>query len=186
MAVASLTSACATTRAVPRPFPGATIVTRPAAPDAPTVAPDGTMVRTPNAPDAPIAPDAPSAPAAPNLASRRFDGRAIAQFAMGFRGVPYRLGGSDPGGFLWGGFGVGILRHGALNDAGERLERAIAIQRLVVFFSDAFAGRTVAADAIRAINFGPGAIDRGNRKDEGAKEAECEPGGSRRALHIRR
>jgi peptidoglycan endopeptidase LytE len=33
------------------------------------------------------------------LLSHRFDGRAVAQFAMGFRGVPYRLGGSDPGGF---------------------------------------------------------------------------------------
>jgi cell wall-associated NlpC family hydrolase len=31
--------------------------------------------------------------------AKRFDGRAIAQFAMGFRGVPYRLGGADPGGF---------------------------------------------------------------------------------------
>ena len=35
----------------------------------------------------------------PDLLSRRFDGRAIAQFALGFRGVPYRLGGADPGGF---------------------------------------------------------------------------------------
>jgi cell wall-associated NlpC family hydrolase len=26
-------------------------------------------------------------------------GRAVAQFALGFRGVPYRLGGSDPTGF---------------------------------------------------------------------------------------
>jgi cell wall-associated NlpC family hydrolase len=30
---------------------------------------------------------------------RALDGRAIAQFAMGFRGVPYRLGGADPTGF---------------------------------------------------------------------------------------
>jgi cell wall-associated NlpC family hydrolase len=28
-----------------------------------------------------------------------FDGRAIAEFALGFRGVPYRLGGADPAGF---------------------------------------------------------------------------------------
>ena len=26
-------------------------------------------------------------------------GRALAEFALGFRGVPYRLGGADPGGF---------------------------------------------------------------------------------------
>ena len=38
-------------------------------------------------------------PVAPDLLSRRFDGRAVAQFALGFRGVPYRLGGADPGGF---------------------------------------------------------------------------------------
>jgi cell wall-associated NlpC family hydrolase len=97
MAALALSSACATTGAVPRPFPGATVAT------APTSAPVGTPVSTPsatagkpNAPDAPIAPDAPDAP---NLLSRRFDGRAIAQFALGFRGVPYRLGGADPGGF---------------------------------------------------------------------------------------
>ena len=43
--------------------------------------------------------DAPIAPAPPDLLGHRFDGQAIAQFAMGFRGVPYRLGGSDPTGF---------------------------------------------------------------------------------------
>ena len=86
-------AACATTGAVPRPFPGATVAT------------------APNAPSAPSAPDAPSASASappdsedlrrdkPDLNSKRFDGRAIAQFALGFRGVPYRLGGADPGGF---------------------------------------------------------------------------------------
>ena len=35
----------------------------------------------------------------PICTAHRFDGRAIAQFALGFRGVPYRLGGADPGGF---------------------------------------------------------------------------------------
>jgi cell wall-associated NlpC family hydrolase len=39
------------------------------------------------------------APSVDDLTARRFDGRAIAQFAMGFRGVPYRLGGADPAGF---------------------------------------------------------------------------------------
>ena len=53
---------------------------------------------TPETTIAPV-PDAPVAPTGPDLLSRRFDGRAVAQFAMGFRGVPYRLGGSDPGGF---------------------------------------------------------------------------------------
>lgn len=94
MAIAVLAAGCATTQAVPRPFPGATVVT--------------------TAPTAPIAPDAPipsasaptepeelrrNEPIAPDLRTFRFDGRAVAQFALGFRGVPYRLGGADPGGF---------------------------------------------------------------------------------------
>jgi cell wall-associated NlpC family hydrolase len=29
----------------------------------------------------------------------RYDGRALAEYALGFRGVPYRLGGADPAGF---------------------------------------------------------------------------------------
>ena len=58
----------------------------------------GATGAAPNAPS-PVAPIAPAAPIAPDLRTHRFDGRAIAQFAMGFRGVPYRLGGADPGGF---------------------------------------------------------------------------------------
>lgn len=88
--IGTLSSACATSGGVPRPFPGATVATAPIAPDAPDA---------PIAPIAPDAPDASDAPDAPDLHVRRFDGRAIAQFAMGFRGVPYRLGGADPAGF---------------------------------------------------------------------------------------
>src|SRR5215207_5209011 len=92
IAALALSSACASTGAVPRPFPGARVATVPSAPPA-TVA---------GSPDAPVGADAPlssDAPSADDLTARRFDGRAIAQFAMGFRGVPYRLGGADPGGF---------------------------------------------------------------------------------------
>jgi cell wall-associated NlpC family hydrolase len=89
VAAALGSAACATTGAVPRPFPGAPVAAAPSAP-----APNAPLA--PNAPNAPVAPDAPNAP---SLTARRFDGRAIAQFAMGFRGVPYRLGGADPGGF---------------------------------------------------------------------------------------
>lgn len=76
----------------PRPFPS---------PDwnKPPSRPEGAPAGTPPAEGAPSAPLAPPAPLAPDLLSRRFEGRAVAEFALGFRGVPYRLGGSDPGGF---------------------------------------------------------------------------------------
>lgn len=84
-------AACATSGAVPRPFPGAPASApsvpeelRRGKPDASTSAPAGATV------DKPVAPD---------LQARRFDGRAVAEYAMGFRGVPYRLGGADPAGF---------------------------------------------------------------------------------------
>lgn len=99
MLAATLSSAaCATSGAVPRPFPGAVTAGPTGAPGAIATAP---QPDTPIAPaDAPIASDTPVAPLiAPDLLARRFDGRAIAQFAMGFRGVPYRLGGADPAGF---------------------------------------------------------------------------------------
>ena len=83
-------AACASSNAVPRPFPGAPVASAPAAP-------------APVAPNAPVAPSAPVvrvAPPAPgSLTSHRFDGRAVAEFALAFRGVPYRFGGADPAGF---------------------------------------------------------------------------------------
>ena len=81
-------AACATTQAVPRPFPGATrIATAP--------------VATPPAPDVPAAPENSEVipPVTPNLPGETPGGRAVADFAMGFRGVPYRSGGTDPTGF---------------------------------------------------------------------------------------
>ena len=109
MALAALSAAgCATSGAVPKPFPGAPVARGSTssipAPDAPNAPIAPVAPNAPDAPDAPNAPDAPvardpNAPIAPDLLHRRFDGRAIAQFALGFRGVPYRLGGADPGGF---------------------------------------------------------------------------------------
>jgi cell wall-associated NlpC family hydrolase len=57
------------------------------------------MPGAPDAPDAPVALDAPGAPVASSLTSHRYDGRAVAEYALAFRGVPYRFGGADPGGF---------------------------------------------------------------------------------------
>ena len=79
-ALALGSAACATSGGVPRPFPGApTVATIP--------------------PTNPAESEAPIAPSAPDLLAHRFTGTAIAQFAMGFLGVPYRLGGTDPTGF---------------------------------------------------------------------------------------
>jgi peptidoglycan DL-endopeptidase CwlO len=89
--VALTAAGCASSNAVPRPFPGAPVASAPKAP-APASPPDGTTVGT-NAPDAPVAPPAPS------LTAHRYDGRAVAEYALAFRGVPYRFGGSDPAGF---------------------------------------------------------------------------------------
>ena len=38
-------------------------------------------------------------PSTRSLTSHRYDGRAVAEFALGLRGVPYRPGGADPAGF---------------------------------------------------------------------------------------
>ena len=67
---------CATSGAVPRPFPGAG--------------------------DPPTAPRGAEPPAAPSPAY--FDREAVVRTALGFRGVPYRDGGSDPSGFDCSGF----------------------------------------------------------------------------------
>jgi cell wall-associated NlpC family hydrolase len=67
---------CATSGAVPRPFPGA---------GEPPSAPRGT-----------------EPPASPSPTS--FDPDAVVRTALGFRGVPYRDGGSDPSGFDCSGF----------------------------------------------------------------------------------
>lgn len=78
-------AACASSTAVPRPFPGGTVVSTPSAPDAPR---DGTAAPSPF-----------PGGIAPSLTAHRYDGRAVAEYALAFRGVPYRLGGADPAGF---------------------------------------------------------------------------------------
>ena len=94
---------CVTTGAVPRPFPSPDWK-RPAppAPNAPVAPPAPIAPGAPDAPDAlASAPDGATAdkPAPLSLTAHRFNGRAVAQYALGFRGVPYRAGGADPAGF---------------------------------------------------------------------------------------
>jgi cell wall-associated NlpC family hydrolase len=100
--LATMTAACASSTggaAIPRPFPGGPVATsRPKTPARPTGAP--LAPNAPLAPDARVAPDAPlapdpvasDAPFAPGV----YDGRAVAEYALAFRGVPYRFGGADP------------------------------------------------------------------------------------------
>jgi cell wall-associated NlpC family hydrolase len=93
-------AACATTGAVPRPFPGGPVARKappvPVAPPAPNPTDAPTTVADAATADKPVTSDVPGirhAPVAPGL------GRAVAEFALGFRGVPYVLGGADPAGF---------------------------------------------------------------------------------------
>jgi cell wall-associated NlpC family hydrolase len=74
VAIALAASGCASSGAVPRPFPGS---------------PD-----TPERPEVTTAPDAPKSPVAPGPRAA-----AVVETALRLRGVPYRNGGSDPKGF---------------------------------------------------------------------------------------
>jgi cell wall-associated NlpC family hydrolase len=87
---------CASSNAVPRPFPGAPVASAPKPPA--DVEPPATATAAATA-TATATPPPQAAPAPPSLTSHRYDGRAVAEYALAFRGVPYRLGGSDPGGF---------------------------------------------------------------------------------------
>jgi NlpC/P60 family len=95
LASAALTG-CATTNAVPRPFPSPDWKAPAADPNAPApiapLPPSGPLVTS-------VPPDADGAAPPAGLLTHPYDGRSIAEFALGFRGVPYRLGGADPAGF---------------------------------------------------------------------------------------
>lgn len=85
LALTACSAACASTGAVPRPFP------------------------VPGAPAAAAAPESPAAPGSPGTTANRFrrssvDGYALVGTALALRGTPYRNGGTDLQGFDCSGF----------------------------------------------------------------------------------
>ncbi len=98
LSMAVITAGCATTGAVPRPFPGAKPVpARPAPePPPPVATTPGTIPATTDAP-VPVA-AAPSV-AGPAVSTVPSLGALALASALQFQGVRYRSGGSDPSGF---------------------------------------------------------------------------------------
>src|SRR5262245_3631013 len=100
VALAALATACASTGAVPRPFPVPGSSGSPGRPAPPV---------PPNPPGQPAPPESPSPPGSPAASPARasrpvFDGYALVGTALALRGTPYRNGGSDPNGFDCSGF----------------------------------------------------------------------------------
>jgi cell wall-associated NlpC family hydrolase len=99
LALAALTGACASTGAVPRPFPMPNAA-------APAVPVSGTEPGT----------DPGTKPGTvPGTPAPSFDGYAVTSTALSLRGAPYRNGGTDPKGFDCSGFTQYVFaQHGIL------------------------------------------------------------------------
>jgi len=146
LALGAWSSACASTGAVPKPFP------MPGASAAPSSAP-----ASPGAPEA-----VPATPGASRPAGSGFDGYAVTGTALALRGTPYRDGGTDPSGFDCSGFtqyvfgrhGVGLPRE--VRDqyrVGKVVEPEDLAPGDIIFFTTTAPGPTHVAIAIGGDEF---------------------------------
>jgi cell wall-associated NlpC family hydrolase len=129
VALAAAASACASSGAVPRPFPGAPVVRR--------------------------APSPPALPAPPSLTAS--PGETLVATALALRGVPYRNGGSGPEGFDCSGFTQYVFaQHGlalprdtrAQFDVGDKISAEAVEAGDLLFFSTIASGPSHVAIAI--------------------------------------
>ena len=144
LALGAWSAGCASTGAVPKPFPmpGAAASPSPA-PSSPAATPEGT-------------------PGASGAARSALDGYAVTGTALALRGIPYRDGGTDPSGFdcsgftqyVFGRYGVGLPRE--VRDQ-YRVGRPVAPQDLapgdIIFFTTTAPGPTHVAIAIGGDEF---------------------------------
>jgi cell wall-associated NlpC family hydrolase len=152
VALGACSAACASTGAIPKPFP---------MPGGPVPAP-APVLPDPHDPAAP--PASPAAPASPGPRSPRsgFDGYALTGTALALRGTPYRDGGADVSGFDCSGFtqyvfgqhGVGLPREVREQ---YRVGKPVARENLspgdILFFTTTAPGPTHVAIAIGGDEF---------------------------------
>jgi len=162
-AFAMTAAACASSRAVPRPFPGAPVASAPKTPktSVPGSAPEDTTTRNPAASASAPAGATADKPLAP-LEALHYDGQAVAEYALAFRGVPYRFGGSDPAGFDCSGlvhyvflqYGINLPRIvGEQWQVGEKVKPSEIKPGDLLFFSTKGPGATHVAIAVDSGHF---------------------------------
>ena len=149
LALVACSGGCASTGAVPRPFPMPGGAPVPAAYGAPAPSP---------APSAPIAPFSSSSP----RPRSGFDAYALAGTALSLRGTPYRNGGADPNGFDCSGFTQFVFSRYGLSLPREvreqyRVGKSVNTQDLapgdILFFTTTAPGPTHVAIAVGGDQF---------------------------------
>jgi hypothetical protein len=147
LVLCGLSAACASTGAVPRPFP------TPGGPAASPVPP-----ADPDVPEAGTPPIDPGRPAGPPV----YDGYSVSSTALSLRGTPYRDGGTDPTGFDCSGFVQYVFdRHGIAMprdvrrqfEVGRRVEPDALEPGDLLFFTTVASGASHVGIAVGADQF---------------------------------